>query len=217
MKGKAKIRVLLVEDHSIVREGLQMMLDNEVDIKVIGEAPNGQEAMKLIEATKPDVVLMDLNMPLMSGIECTRQIKLKFPEVRVLILSMHDQESYLLDILNCGAEGFVIKNTRKAELVFAIRKVMDGGVYIGPEFTMKMLARTNAGNNVPAVQQNYIRLSAGEKSVLDLILTGLTNKEMAQKLFTSVRTIETRRKKILEKTGTNNTATLVKFAILNGL
>jgi DNA-binding NarL/FixJ family response regulator len=212
-----KIKVLLVEDHSIVREGLQVLFADEPELRIIGEASNGAEALEFVRTNKPDLVLMDINMPVMNGIECTRELKKLYPEIKIVVLSMHDQESYLVDILNSGAEGFVIKNTKKAELVFAIKKVMSGGTYIGPEFTINMLARVNSGERLVINKNSTIKLSTGEKQVLDLILSGMTNAQMAQKLFTSVRTIETRRKKLLEKTGTINTATLVKYALLNGL
>jgi DNA-binding NarL/FixJ family response regulator len=212
-----KIKVLLVEDHSIVREGLQVLFADEPDLRIIGEASNGAEALEFVRSNKPDLVLMDINMPVMNGIECTRELKKLYPEIKIVVLSMHDQESYLVDILNSGAEGFVIKNTKKAELVFAIKKVMAGGTYIGPEFTINMLARVNSGERLVINKNSSVKLSTGEKQVLDLILAGMTNAQMAQKLFTSVRTIETRRKKLLEKTGTINTATLVKYALLNGL
>ena len=212
-----KIKVLLVEDHSIVREGLQVLFADEQDLRIIGEASNGAEAIDFVRANKPDLVLMDINMPVMNGIECTREIKRLYPDIKIVVLSMHDQESYLVDMLNSGAEGFVIKNTKKAELVFAIKKVMSGGTYIGPEFTLNMLARVNSGEKLVVNKNSNVKLSVGEKQVLDLILAGMTNAQMAEKLFTSVRTIETRRKKLLEKTGTSNTATLVKYALLNGL
>lgn len=211
------IKVLLVEDHEIVREGLKALLEAEKNIKIAGEASNGREALFLVKASLPDVVLMDVNMPVMNGIEATQLIKKEFPEVKVLILSMHDHESYLIDMLDAGANGYVIKNCSREELIFAIKKVASDGVYIGPEFTLGMLAKYKNSSAFNIEKNPDISLSDYEIEVLQLVAEGLTNVEMAQKLHTSVRTIETRRKRLQEKTKTSNTATLIRFAVLNGL
>jgi two-component system response regulator NreC len=210
--------IFLVEDHDIVRQGIKALLDGEENIVIVGEAGNGAEAIEKLKTIKPDVVLMDMNMPVMPGLECTRQIKKKYPEMKILILSMHDHESYLIDILDAGANGYILKNTSKDELVFAIKKIANDGIYMGPEFTLNMLAKyKNEAGFISKVLKPGINISEREMKVLELIAEGLTNTEMAGRLFTSVRTIETRRKKLLEKTGTKNTATLIRFSVLNGL
>ncbi|MCE3229299.1 MAG: response regulator transcription factor [Bacteroidetes bacterium] len=212
------IKVLLVEDHDIVRQGIKALLADNPDTLVIGEARHGAEAIEKVKALHPDVLLMDLNMPVMNGLECTRQVKKDFPEVKVLILSMHDNENYLIDMLEAGANGYILKNTSKDELLFAIKKIANDGIYMGPEFTLNMLAKYKASKGFTDVpKQTDIKLTDREMDVLHLIAQGLTNVEMARKLFTSVRTIETRRKKLLDKTKTTNTATLIRFAVLNGL
>jgi DNA-binding NarL/FixJ family response regulator len=210
-------RIYLVEDHSIVREGIKALLLEEKDFEIVGESGDGNDALKNILSTKPDIVLMDVNVPGINGIQCAREIKKTDPQIKVLMLSMHDEHSYLTDVLNCGAEGFVIKNAKKNELVFAIRQVFAGGKYIAPEFTMNLLNRMRDGLTPYEVITTNIQISAKEQEVLNLMMEGLTSVQMAQKLFTSVRTIETRRKKLLDKTGTTNTATLVRFAIKSGL
>lgn len=211
------IKILLVEDHDIVREGVRSLLENEPGIEITGEARNGQEALDLCRSLAPDLVLMDVNMPVMSGLECMRIMNAEFPLVRVLILSMHEYESYLIDMLDAGADGYILKNSSKAELLFAIKKVAGGDVYISSEFTLSMLEKYKNGNFIHIKSDKPIVLSEGEAQVLDLIAEGFTNTEIADRLFVSVRTVESRRKKLLEKTNTCNTATLIKFAIRNGL
>lgn len=214
------VKIILVEDHAVVREGLKALLSTENNLEVVAEASNGEEAYQLVQKLRPDLVVMDMNMPVMSGLECTRILKKEFPEIRILILSMYDHESYLVDLLDAGADGYVLKNSKKEELLFAINKVANDGMYIGPEFTMNLLTKKRLEKSIAAQEQEQklrVDISDREMEVLELIAQGMTNAEMANRLFISVRTIETRRKKLLEKTGTTNTATLIKFSIQNGL
>lgn len=212
------IKVFLVEDHDIVRQGVKALLENNNETSVIGEASNGEEALQKLKKVQPDVILMDYNMPIMNGLECTRKVKVEFPHLKILILSMHDHESYLIDMLDAGANGYILKNTSPDEMIFAIKKVANNGVYMGPEFTLNMLAKYKAAQGfIGNRQPPNLNLTEREMDVLKLLAKGLTNTQMAHQLFTSVRTIETRRKKLLDKTGTNNTATLIKFAVLNGM
>lgn len=211
------IKVLLVEDHAIVRQGIRSLIESDMEISVIGEAANGVEAIHLISENMPDVVIMDLNMPVMNGIECTKVLKRQYPALKVLVLSMHDHEQYLVDMLAAGANGYVLKNTSRKELLYAIKLLHNNRKYIGPEFTESMLAKYQALTKNNSKTAASVDLSEREKEVLDLIAEGLTNVEIANKLTTSVRTIETRRKNLLEKTNTTNTATLIRFAALNGL
>lgn len=213
-----KIKVLLVEDHDIVREGLRALLEGEADIEVVAEACNGEEALELLREKNPQLILMDMNMPVMNGLEATKRIKRDYPGKKVLILSMHDHESYLIDMLDAGADGYILKNSSRTELLFAIRKVAADGKYMGAEFVFSMLAKYKAGNSgVNAVKRSDIKITDREMDVLNLVADGKTNQEIAKQLFTSVRTIETRRKNLLDKTGTTNTATLIKYAVQNGL
>jgi two-component system response regulator NreC len=211
------LKMLLVEDHDIVRQGVRSLIENEPGIEIVAEAGNGQAALEICRQMKIDVVLMDINMPVMGGLECTRLMKKEFPEIKILVLSMHDFENYLIDLLQAGANGYILKNSCNRELAFAIRQVANGGMYIGPEFTLSILDKIKNGVNLLGYQGPAISLSEGEAQVLELIGEGLTNIQMANRLFISVRTIESRRKKLLEKTGTTNTATLIKFSIKHGL
>jgi DNA-binding NarL/FixJ family response regulator len=211
------IKVLLVEDHDIVRQGISALIAGSEEVEVVGEASNGASALEKIKQCNPDVILMDMNMPVMNGLESTREIKKQFPGKKVLILSMHDHESYLIDLLDAGADGYILKNTTKDELLFAIRKVASHGMYMGPEFTINMLAKYKASTVYLAVPNSDLKITDREMDVLNLVAEGKTNVEIARELFTSVRTIETRRKNLLEKTGTTNTATLIRYAFKNGL
>jgi DNA-binding NarL/FixJ family response regulator len=213
-----EITIFLVEDHDIVRNGIKALLSNHPQIKIVGEASNGLDALEKLEKIQPDIVLVDMNMPVMDGLESTKRIKNKYPDVKILVLSMHDHESYLIDMLQAGANGYILKNASTEELVFAIRKIANDGIYIGPEFTLNMLAKYKAFAGYSDSTALYdFKISDREMDVLKLVAKGLTNNEIAVKLFTSVRTIETRRKKLLEKTKTRNTATLIYFAAANGL
>jgi two-component system nitrate/nitrite response regulator NarL len=211
------VKVLLVEDHEIVRQGVRSLLEGEAGIEISGEANNGEEAIKICEEKNPDVVLMDMNMPVMNGLECTRVLNEKMPFVKVLILSMHDYENYLIDMLDAGADGYVLKTASKDELVFAIKKINSGSIYISPEFTLAMLQKYKSGLSTFKKEESNVTLSQGEGQVLSLIAEGCTNTEMANRLFISVRTVESRRKRLLRKTGASNSATLIKYAIKHGL
>lgn len=212
------IKVLLVEDHDIVRQGIRALLEGENDIEVCGEANNGEEALRLVKKTNPDLVLMDMNMPIMNGVEATKKIKAEFPRTKILILSMHDHENYLIEMLDAGADGYILKNSSRTELLFALWKIANDGKYMGAEFTFSMLEKFKASNmGIPSIKRADIKITDREMDVLLLVADGKTNQEIAQQLFTSVRTIETRRKNLLDKTGTTNTATLIKYAVQHGL
>jgi DNA-binding NarL/FixJ family response regulator len=212
-----KIKVLLVEDHDIVRQGIKALLQPETDLLVVGEAKNGEDALVEIASKDPDVIVMDMNMPVMNGLLCTRAIKEKFPQKKVLILSMHDHENYLIDLLGAGAQGYILKNSPKEDLVFAIKKIANDGIYMGPEFTLNMLQKYKGSRVDPPVLQRDLNITQREMEVLKLMADGKTNAEIARELFTSVRTIETRRKNLLDKTQSVNTATLIRYAVKNGL
>lgn len=211
------VKIIIIEDHALVRQGIRSLLESEPGIEIIAEARNGREALELCARNQPDVVLMDLNVPVMSGLECAHALKKNFPQIKVIVLTMHDDESYLIDMLEAGANGYLWKNSSKEELIFAIKQVAKGGRYIAPEFTISMLNKYTSRIGPFDNFQSGIELSEGERQILSLIAEGFTNTEMANKLFISVRTVESRRKKLLEKTGTTNTATLIKFAIRRGL
>jgi DNA-binding NarL/FixJ family response regulator len=211
------IHIFLVEDHEIVRQGIRALLGGDENIMVIGEASNGREALEKMTHVLPDIVLMDMNMPEMNGQECTRALKALYPDVKVLILSMHDDENYLIEMLEAGADGYILKNSSREELLFAIRRIVTNGLYIASEFTLRLLKRIRRENDKKRGAELQLDLSERDLELIDLIAEGLTNQEIAERIFSSVRTVETRRKKLLDKTGAKNTASLIRFAVNHGI
>lgn len=215
------IRILLVDDHAIIRDGVSALLTQEPDLEVVAVAGNGREALTLLETTPVDVLLMDINMPELDGFATTRLVQEQYPAVRVLGLSMLDHEEYVGRMLDSGATGYVLKNAGKDEIVFAIRSVAAGRPFLCSELGLTLLQklRTNSLNPDAAGSggKKPGDLSKRESEVLQLIAEGLTTNEIAEKLFTSKRTIETHRQNIIEKTQVKNTASLIKYAITQGL
>ena len=213
------IKVLLAEDHNIVRNGIRSLLDKQADINVVGEATNGLEVLHIVDkGVKPDVVLTDINMPNLNGLALIEQLRQRLPDVKVLILSMLDHENYVMQAVDAGASGFLLKNVGEEEMMFAIRHVKAGKLYVCSELMSKFIAKVSS---IPQEDDNEIKvaidLSRREIEILLLIAEGLTNNEIAEKLFTSRRTVEGHRQNLLEKTGARNTATLIRFAVRNGI
>lgn len=211
------LKIILVDDHILVRQGMSALLRGEPSLEIAGEARNGLEAIDLCEKVKPDLVLMDIHMPVMNGVECTRILRKTSPETKVLAASLHNNTSYLMDMMSAGAHGYVLKNAGKEELLLAICKVSNGSYYISPELSLTVLEDYKSSFDYKSSSDVIVPLSEGEREILTLIAEGLTNTQMAQKLFISIRTVESRRKKLLDKTGTTNAATLIKFALKNNM
>jgi DNA-binding NarL/FixJ family response regulator len=214
------IRVFLVDDHPIVRDGIRSLLEREPTVQVVGTAGNGQELLDQLPHTSADLVLIDINMPVMDGHETTLRLREDYPAVRVLALSMLVEELYIGRMLDAGASGYLLKSTGKDEIIHAIRMVMDGKQFLCSEIGLTMLRKVldwNTSGSAPAGGQKSQLLSKREMEVLQLIAEGLTNAEIADQLFTSKRTVETHRQNILEKTQAKNTAALVKIALSDGL
>lgn len=210
-----KIRVLLADDHTILREGIRALLAAQPDIEVVGEAANGREAVSRARDLKPDVVLMDIAMPLLNGLEATRQIKKEHPEIGVLVLTMHDSQEYVSQILRAGASGYVIKEAAASDLVSAIHAVHGGGAFLYPSVA-KMLVDDYL-RRVGAEGERYERLTDREREVLQLIAEGHTNKEIADLLCLSVKTVQTHRAHIMEKLNLHDKGELIKYAIQRGI
>lgn len=213
----AKIRVLLADDHAIVREGVKMILAKESDFEVVGEADDGRQALQLVERLKPHVVVMDISMPGMSGIEATQQVKEAHPNVNVLALTMHEDESYVFKLLRSGASGYVLKRAAAQDLVQAVRAAAKGEAFLYPSVARKVvedyLKRVEAGEN----RDRYDGLTDREKEILTLIAQGQSNQEIARKLYISIKTVQTHRAHILEKLGLHDRTELVRYAIRKGL
>jgi DNA-binding NarL/FixJ family response regulator len=212
------ISVLLAEDHTIVRNGIKSLLDNEPDIQVMAEAANGKEAIRILEdSTGIKLMVTDLNMPGMSGNELITYIKANFPDLKIIILSMSDQERLVSEAFKAGADGYLLKNVSKDELIFAVRHVMSGGQYICAELGFRMFTKLSNFEWSQTEAENVSNLTKREHEVLILIAEGLTNNEIANKLFTSRRTIEGHRQSLIEKTGVSNSAALIMHAVRKGI
>ena len=206
------IKVLLADDHTIVRQGLKLILAAQPDFEVVGEAANGREAAELAEKLRPDIVLMDVQMPELNGIEATRRMVAANSRIRVLVLSMHKEALYVREVLKAGARGYILKDAIDTELLSAMRSVARGDGYISPAVSGALLTDYREQSSNP-----LDTLSTREREVLQLIAEGKTNKEVATKLNLSVYTVDSHRSKIMEKLNLHSAGELVRFAMKNGL
>lgn len=217
------IKVLLVDDHKIIRDGLKAILMGSSNVNIVGECNNGQEALQYLEENQPDVIMMDINMPVMNGIEASKIIVEKYPNVKILALTMHQEESYISKILGEGVHGYILKNSGRKDLVNAIQKVHEGGTYFSEEVSSIMMnkyMKGTSGSTKSSPRANLITiedLTRREIEILQLIVEEFTNVEIGERLFISPRTVDTHRRNLLQKIGVKNTAGLVKYAIQNNL
>ena len=211
-----RIRVLIVDDHSIVREGVRMILTGQEDFEVVGEASNGREGVELARRMKPDVVVMDISMPDMNGIEATAKIRSEMPKVEVLGLTMHEENSYVFELLKAGAAGYVLKRAAAEDLVNAVRAAHNGQAFLYPSVA-KMVVQDYLDRAAVQDKQNLGGLTEREREVLTLIADGMTNQQIAGKLFISIKTVQTHRAHIMEKLNLHDRTELVRYAIRKGL
>lgn len=217
MTDRGSIRVVVVDDHTILREGVCSLLALQDDIVVVGEASNGAEALELLDRTAADVVIMDMVMPRMNGLEATREIKRRWPDVKVLILSMYDDDAYVQQVIQAGASGYVLKRVATDDLVQAIREVYGGASFLHPPIAAKLIedyVRRVRGDEAAADQGP---LTAREREVLTLIAEGNSNQEIADRLYLSRKTVESHRANIMRKLDVHEVTELVKYALRNGL
>lgn len=209
---KKKTRILLADDHRMVRQGFRLILEAQEDLEVVGEAGSGREAVDMAKTLRPDVVVMDVTMPELNGIESTRRIREAEPMVRVLALSVHRDAVYVREIVRAGAEGYILKESADSELIAAVRAVAQGNSYLSPEVAGAVLKdyRKHATNPLDL-------LSSREREILQQIAEGKTNKEIATLLNLSVYTVDGHRTRIMEKLGLHSVGELVRFAVRNGL
>lgn len=203
---------MVVDDHAVLREGICALLAQHPEMSVVGEAANGVEALDKAEKLQPDIILMDISMPVMDGLEATRQLKCRFPGMRVLVLTQHENKEYVMPLLKAGASGYILKRAGGAELVNAIRAVFTEGAYLPPSIAAAVVNQVGT-----ATEPQRQKLTDREIQVLRLIAEGLTGREIADKLCLSEKTVNIHRNNIMEKLDLHHVADLVRYAIREGL
>jgi two-component system, NarL family, response regulator NreC len=210
-----EITVVLADDHKVVRQGLRAILEAERGLRVIGEAGSGLEAIRLVERLRPNVLVLDLMIPELNGLEVTRQLKKRLPKIRIVILSMHSHESYVVEALKNGAAGYVLKDSSADELIKAVREAAVNRRYLSPP--LSDLAVDAYLHQAGALADSYESLTSREREVLQLAAEGLTNTAIGKRLFISARTVEVHRANMMAKLGLHNQTDLIRHAIKRGL
>lgn len=212
-----KIRVLVVDDHTIVRDGVRALLALAGDVEVVGEAANGREAIEMVRQLAPDVVLMDIAMPILGGLEATRRIRKEFPTVRVLVLTQYDDREYVFPLIEAGASGFLSKTAASSELTAAIRHVYQGESYLSPSVAKLMVEERQQEAAVRDRSDPYDQLTDREREVLKLVAEGYTTQEIADMLVISPKTVEGHKSSLMNKLNIHNRLDLFKYALRRGL
>jgi two-component system response regulator NreC len=213
----SEIRIVLADDHTLVRHGLRLMLEREPGLKVVAEAANGKEALQAVETSLPHVIVMDLAMPLLNGIEAARQIHLKFPATSIVVLSMHSDESYVLRALKAGARAYLLKDSADSDLINAIRAVTEGKAFFSPAISRVLVEDYVRQLQEKGVDDSYELLTSREREVLQLLGEGKSNKEVANLLNLSPYTVETHRSNLMEKLNLHNVPDLILYAVRKGV
>jgi two-component system response regulator NreC len=211
------ITIFLADDHTIIRQGLAKLLEGEPRFRVVGEAENGREAVKKVQELKPDIVIMDIAMPLLNGIEATRQIKKIYPKTKVIILSMYSHDRYISELLSLGACGYLLKDCSGADIIKAINAALNGDTYLSPSISRLVIEDYVSLKKKYSREDLYSSLSNREREVFQLIAEGHSTKEISEILYISPSTIKTHRTKIMEKLKIENTSQLIQFAIRIGM
>lgn len=207
------IKIIIADDHEMYRDGFRLMLTKQKDIQLVAEAENGRELFELVALHKPDVVVTDIKMPLMDGIEATQKITEIFPDTGVICLSMFDEDDLIIDMLEAGAKGYLLKNSGKEQIAEAIKTVYNGDVYYCKTTSRKLTGLIAKSKFNPYTKKSKVVFSEREKEIIELICKEKSNKEIAEKLFLSVRTVEGHRLNILEKMGAKNSVGVVIYAM----
>ena len=213
----ARIRLLLVDDHEVVRSGLRMLLENEADLNIVGEADTGEKALEMVGTLKPDVVIMDITLPDISGIEITKRVKEECPAVAVVALTIHEDQQYFFEMLQAGASGYVPKRAAPDDLINAIRASHRGEMYIYPSLAKLLVGDFLARGGEERTKETMNGLTPREGEVLSLLAEGKTNEEIAALLSISVHTVARHRENLMGKLGLHSRSELVKYAIRKGL
>jgi DNA-binding NarL/FixJ family response regulator len=212
----SEIRVLIAEDHETVREGLKLLVDAQEDMRVVGEAGNGREAISLAQELNPDVLLMDISMPELNGLKATAKLKRIQPDIKILTLSRHTEEAYLHELLQAGVSGYVLKQSASIELLRAIRTIAGGGNYLDPAITGKIFGNYVAKREKPRGEVRGEQLTERESETLRQIAWGYSNKEIAEQFDISVKTVEAHKANALRKLGMRSRLDIVRYAVLQG-
>lgn len=212
----SKIKLFILDDHQMLIDGLKALLVNESSYELIGTSNNAKEALALIDKQQPNIVLSDINMPEMNGIEFTRELKKKHPHIKVVALSMFGESNIISEMLNAGVSGYILKNTGKEELVNALNKVAAGGMFFSTEVSEELM-KSVAANTLQPNTANHVNFTEREKEIIQLIAKEYSNAQIGEQLFISERTVESHRKNIFRKAGVKTVVGLIKFAIENKL
>ncbi len=214
---KKTYHIVIAEDHRILREGLRSMLSSTNDFQIVGEADNGLEAIKCVDELKPDLLMIDLSMPKMNGLDAISEIKKRNPDTRVMVLTIHKEEEYIYESLKAGADGYLLKDATREELLLAVKIVLNGKTYISPEVSDKLVNGYLTGRKSTEVETSFERLTQREKQILKLIAEGNKNKKIGDYLYISVKTVEKHRANLMKKLDLHNASELTAFAIKKGM
>jgi len=211
------VRILIADDHTIVRQGLARMLNDQPDMKVVGEAVNGRTAVDKALALKPDIVIMDIAMPQMNGIEAAKRIRKDLPKTKIVILSMYSHEHYIHNLLEAGISGYLLKDSSGSDIVQAIHAAMNDETFLSPSISKVLVNTYRSPRKVSSLAQRYQQLSNREREVFQLIAEGRSTRQISNMLFVSISTVKSHRSKIMEKLGAESSVQLVRFAIQLGI
>jgi DNA-binding NarL/FixJ family response regulator len=214
---KAKHRIIIAEDHTILREGLRSLLSSDPDLEIVGEAQDGQEAIRCVEKLKPNLVLMDLSMPRMNGLDAIKEIKKRSTDTKILVLTVHKNEEYIVATLRAGADGYALKDSTHAELGIAIKNVLSGNHYISPGISGRVIEGYLEGRKPLKATSPFETLTQRERGILKMIAEGYKNKEIADYLCISVKTVEKHRANLMQKLDLHSVSALTAFAMEKGL
>jgi DNA-binding NarL/FixJ family response regulator len=215
--AKSKTKVIIVEDHKLFREGLKSILSDKAGLEVVGEAGDGLEAIRTVKKCQPDIILLDLSMPKMNGISVMREIKSQFPEIKIMALTIHESDQYVLEAFEAGADGYCLKDAGRNELMVAVDSVLQGKRYISPSVSDNVLEGYLSGRKKLKSKTSWDSITQREREVLKLLGEGYQNKEISDMLHISVKTVEKHRANIMNKLDLHNAAALTAFAIEHGL
>jgi len=212
-----KKRILLVDDHQLIIDGLRGFIETNSDYTVVGEANTGTDAVKLAGVLNPDVILMDIEMPEMSGIQASEEIKRNFPQIKIIIVSMHNEKQLIKKLIDQGADGYLLKNSQQSEVIAAIEKVLKNQPYFSQDVTLSLLDKSPSKIGHSTEPMSELQLTDRETEILKLVSQGMTNKEIGDTLNISHRTVDTHRTNLMKKLDVTNVAGLIRFAFKNGM